>query len=133
MPRTTHAGTVKRRRTESWRETVHVRTDVPWFEKHVADYNADEDGQLGSILLGLADLTSCLPDHVYRPDRYRCLTVLVPDSEFVPEWESRFARSIYPDLPNGDRHDRCEYQKALDRHAFCMETDMVHSPPDVHV
>jgi len=79
------------------------------------------------------DISSIVPDIVFRPSKFKRLRVRVPTDTCSPEWMSGEAVEVYPELPvEGDRHARFEYLKALDRSAYEAITPYCHSPPLIH-
>jgi hypothetical protein len=101
--------------------------------KHVDAYDADvDDHVMGQVFI---DFEFTLPDIVVRPESYKRLCVSVPsDGIIYTEWSSAMAVEIYPNLPNGDRHERHQYLQALDIDAFRKEeSSWCHPPPKIHV
>jgi hypothetical protein len=102
----------------------------------VESYDLEVDNILGVIVDKLD-----LPDMVFRPSKYRKLTVEIPSQQeaFVSEFDGDMAKKVYPNMPRESRFDRLVYLQQVDESAYCDELLVnnnwfacVPSPPMTH-
>ena len=129
---------VTRKRTRRPTEKL-VQNCLEEFARAVDKCNlCEQDLELSRTLTivedTVVDLESVLPDVVYRPGKYQCLTVDVDRKEADPEFDTDTIREVYTEMKTGgDRFERLEILKGVDLEAFLLCEEECHIPPSIRV